>query len=99
MPFGLNPVLTSKLRAAVARACPALGARTITRPRCELASQLGSARSTGVSDQTAIVALLERSSVNETWRINRRFSLIEIKANVIERGDCFPSVDIRFSPD
>lgn len=88
MPFGLNPVLTSKLRAAVAHACRALGARTITGPRCELASQFGSARSTGVNDQTAIVALLGGSSVDGTWRIARRFSLIEIKANAIDRGDC-----------
>ena len=51
---GLNPVFTSKASAATARALSSLGARTTAGPRCELASQFGSSRSTAVSSQIGI---------------------------------------------
>lgn len=82
---GLKPVFTSNAAAATARAWASLRALTITGPRCELASQFGSSRSTGVSDHIGIVRSLCVEAPQS--RISPRCSLTQIKVSVRDRRD------------
>lgn len=56
--WGWNLVLTPKACCAISRAASSLSARIMAAPRCELASQLGSTKSTGVKCQIAIFVSL-----------------------------------------
>ena len=60
--LGGKRVVISNAFAAAARAAASLGARTIVIPRCELASQLGSSGSIGVSFHRVM-----RSSLLRAW--------------------------------